>query len=121
MENTKSAAEDDQKMNNGLIHDILVKILLCLNVVDVAVASLVCKSWNRACRDPSLWDKIDLSTFSSYCFRPLNKVGAYRHSSLKMTQFLKHVLDLSNGNTTYLIFNFYVYLTNEQFIMVAQR
>ncbi|KOM37270.1 hypothetical protein LR48_Vigan03g065100 [Vigna angularis] len=38
-----------------------------------------------------------------------------------MTQFLKHLLDLSNGNTTYIIFNFYVYLTNEQFIMVAQK
>ncbi|WVZ06961.1 hypothetical protein V8G54_020307 [Vigna mungo] len=102
-------------MNNGLIYDILVKIFLCLNVVDVAVASLVCKSWNNACRDPSLWNKIDLSRLSSYCFNiPFNKVGAYRYSSLKMTQFLKHLLDLSNGNTTCIIFNFYVYLTNEQ-------
>ncbi|XP_014490245.1 F-box/LRR-repeat protein At3g48880-like [Vigna radiata var. radiata] len=122
MENMDSTVGEEQKMNNGLIYDILVKIFLCLNVVDVAVASLVCKSWNNACRDPSLWNKIDLSRISSYCFNaPFNKVGAYRYSSLEMTQFLKHVLDLSNGNTTCIIFNFYVYLTNEQFIMVAER
>jgi len=113
---------NDRSTNNDLIHEILVKIFLCLNVVDVAVASLVCKSWNEACHEPSLWNKIDLSTLGSYCFsKPLNKVEAYRHSSLKMTQFLKHVFDLSGGNTTFLIFNFYVYLTNEQLILVAQR
>ncbi|BAU03388.1 hypothetical protein VIGAN_UM094000 [Vigna angularis var. angularis] len=122
MENMESTFRKKQKVNNDLIYDILVKIFLSLNVVDVAVASLVCKSWNNACRDPSLWNKIDLSRLRSYCFNiPFNKVGAYRHSSLQMNQFLKHLLDLSNGNTTYIIFNFYVYLTNEQFIMVAQR
>ncbi|KAK7374171.1 hypothetical protein VNO80_07600 [Phaseolus coccineus] len=122
MKKMKSSAGKDRNMSNDLIHEILVKIFLCLNVVDVAVASLVCKSWNKACREPCLWNKIDLSTLGSYCFsKPLNKVEAYRHSSLKMTQFLKHVLDLSNGNTICFIFNFYVYLTNEQFILVAQR
>ncbi|ESW11957.1 hypothetical protein PHAVU_008G073500 [Phaseolus vulgaris] len=121
MKKMKSSAGNVRNTNNDLMHEILVKIFLCLNVVDVAVASLVCKSWNKASREPSLWNKIDLSTLGSYCFRkPLNKIEAYRHSSLKMTQFLKHVLDLSNGSTTCLIFNFYVYLTNEQFILVAQ-
>ncbi|CAJ1815911.1 unnamed protein product [Sphenostylis stenocarpa] len=113
--------ENTYQNRNDLMNEILVKIFLCLNVVDVAVASLVCKAWNKACHDPSLWGKIDLSTLGSYCFKKLNRIGAYRHTSLKMTQFLKHILSLSDGNTTCFIFNFYVYLTNEQFFIVAER
>ncbi|WVZ05693.1 hypothetical protein V8G54_019039 [Vigna mungo] len=131
MENMESRVGNEQKVNNDLIYDILVKIFLSLNVVDVGVASLVCKSWNNACRDPSLWNKIDLSILHSYCNRPFNKIGVYRrYSNLKrspflsyskMTLFLKHLLDLSNGNTTCIIFYFHVYLTYNQFMTVAER
>uniref|UniRef100_K7K2Y5 F-box domain-containing protein n=2 Tax=Glycine max TaxID=3847 RepID=K7K2Y5_SOYBN len=94
-----------------------------LNVVDLAVASLVCKMWNKACHDPSLWRKIDLSELNnSYLFNiQNNKPGAYKHSRGKITQFLKYVLSLSNGNTNCLIFNYNVDLTDEQFIIAAER
>lgn len=79
--------------------------------------------WNKACRDPSLWRKIDLSELNnSYLFNiQNNKPGAYKHSRGKITQFLKYVLSLSNGNTNCLIFNYNVDLTDEQFIIAAER
>ncbi|TKY65563.1 F-box/LRR-repeat protein [Spatholobus suberectus] len=122
MENSNSASRTDW---NDLSYEILVRIFMSLNVEDLAVASVVCKSWNRACRDPSLWRKLDLSQLSSYCFNIHNKRRAWddKHSSPKMTQFLflKYVLSLSNGNTSCLVFDHYVYLRDEQFITAADR
>ncbi|RDY12476.1 F-box/LRR-repeat protein, partial [Mucuna pruriens] len=89
MENSNSTTKKD--WNNFLFNEILVSIFTSLNVVDLAVASLVCKSWNRACRDPSLWHKLDLSRMSSYCLNIPNDYHAWndKDSSTKMTQFLK--------------------------------
>ncbi|KAL2971224.1 hypothetical protein AAZX31_15G183200 [Glycine max] len=92
--------------------EILITIFMSVNIVHLAVASLVCKMWNTACRDPSLWGKIDLSTLNnSYFFNiPNNQPGAYKRTSGKITQFLKYVLSLSNGNTNCLVFNYNVYM-----------
>ncbi|ESW11958.1 hypothetical protein PHAVU_008G073600 [Phaseolus vulgaris] len=120
MHRSNSGGRKDQ--NDRLLYEILVTIFASLNIVDLAVASLVCKTWNKACRDPSLWHKLDLSTLTSYCFNtPPNKIGAYRRSTSKITQFFKHILGLSDGNTTCLIFNYYVYITDEQLITIAER
>ncbi|KAK7340166.1 hypothetical protein VNO77_20861 [Canavalia gladiata] len=81
------------------------------------------KSFNRLCRDPSLWNKLDLTTLSSYRFKvPHDRLGVWKDqlSSKKLNQLLSSVLDLSKGNTTYLIFNYYVYLSDLQLIYVAE-
>ncbi|TKY65562.1 F-box/LRR-repeat protein [Spatholobus suberectus] len=120
MENSNSVARKD--CNDFLCKEILVTIFMSLNVADLAVASRVCKFWNRACRDPSLWHKLDLSRLSSSCFTMPNRLKAWddKHSSTKMTHFMKYVLSLSNGNTTCLVFNYYVYLRDMQFITAAE-
>ncbi|KAL2971226.1 hypothetical protein AAZX31_15G183400 [Glycine max] len=86
---------------------------MSLNIADLAVASLVCKIWNTACHDPSLWGKIDLSKLiNSYFFNiPNNQPGAYKRTSGK------YVLSLSNGNTNFLVFNSNAYLADEQIII----
>ncbi|RDX68418.1 F-box/LRR-repeat protein, partial [Mucuna pruriens] len=120
MENNNSAAN----RNNSLLNEILVTIFMSLNVADIASASLVCKSWNEACRDPSLWHKLDLSRLNSYYFNiPNYKLRPWEdmHSDKIMTQFLKYVLSLSNGNTSCIVFNFHFYLRDVQFITAASR
>ncbi|KAG4949816.1 hypothetical protein JHK84_043245 [Glycine max] len=84
--------------NDLLSTDILITIFMSLNIADLAVASLVCKMWNIACRDPSLWGKIDLSKLNnSYFFNiPNNQPGAYKRTSGKITQFLKYVPSLKD-------------------------
>ncbi|KAK7340167.1 hypothetical protein VNO77_20862 [Canavalia gladiata] len=97
---------------------------MALNAADIATVSMVCKSFNRLCRDPSLWNKLDLTTLSSYRFKvPHDRLGVWKDqlSSKKLNQLLSSVLDLSKGNTTYLIFNYYVYLSDLQLIYVAER
>ncbi|RDY05279.1 F-box/LRR-repeat protein, partial [Mucuna pruriens] len=120
MENSNSAGN---YRNDSLLNEILVTIFMSLNVADLAAASLVCKSWNEACRDPSIWHKLDLSRLNSYYFNVPNKLRAWNdeHSNKKMTQFIKYVLSLSDRNTTCIIFNFYIYLRDAQFITAAER
>ncbi|KAG4946815.1 F-box/LRR-repeat protein At3g48880-like [Glycine soja] len=91
MDNSKSAAMKGVWRNDLWSTEILITIFMSVNIVDLAVASLVCKMWNTACRDPSLWGKIDLSTLNnSYFFNiPNNQPGAYKRTSGKITQFLK--------------------------------
>ncbi|KAJ1402468.1 Leucine-rich repeat domain superfamily [Sesbania bispinosa] len=96
---------------------------MALNVVDLASISQVCKSWNKASRDPTLWHKLDLIGLSSSSFKIPMVPQAWKdmQSSIKITQFMKYVLSLSNGNTSCLIFNYYVYLTDVHLILAAER
>ncbi|RHN79000.1 putative F-box domain-containing protein [Medicago truncatula] len=48
-----------------LFFDILIRISLKLNVVELLVASMVCKSWNEICRNHFLWTKLDLAPMLS--------------------------------------------------------
>ncbi|KAG4949828.1 hypothetical protein JHK84_043256 [Glycine max] len=123
MHNSKLAVKKGVWRNDLLSIGILSIIFMCLNIADLAVASLVCKMWNKACHDPSLWCKIDLSKLNSSFFLniPNNQPGAYKRTSGKITQLLKYVLSLSNGNTYCLVFNYNVYLTDEQFIIAIER
>ncbi|KAJ1379793.1 Leucine-rich repeat domain superfamily, partial [Sesbania bispinosa] len=96
---------------------------MALNVVDLASISQVCKSWNKASRDPTLWRKLDLTGLSSSSFKipMVPKAWKDMQSSIKITQFMKYVLSLSNGNTSCLIFNYYIYLTDVHLISAAER
>ncbi|KAJ1402487.1 Leucine-rich repeat domain superfamily [Sesbania bispinosa] len=96
---------------------------MALNVVDLASISQVCKSWNKAGRDPELWRKLDLTGLSSSSFNIPMVPNAWKDmkSSKKIIQFMKYALSLSNGNTSFLIFNYYVHLTDVQLILAAER
>jgi F-box/leucine-rich repeat protein 3 len=95
-----------------------------LNLVELSIASMVCKSWNEVCRTPSLWAKLDLTQLSSNAFNIPFVFGAWKHdmnSINKLTTMLKYALSLSNYNTTCLVFNYFVYLTDAQLITIAER
>jgi len=57
-------------------YDILVKIFMSLNVMDlISVVSQVCSSWRSACCDPILWKKLDLCIqISDSCMLPYNQM-----------------------------------------------
>jgi len=109
--------------NGGLFYEILVRIFTTLSVVDLAVASMVCKSWNLASRAPQLWSKLDISTLNSRGLNVPLRPYAWRddHSSQKMTRLLKYASSLSGGNISCLIFNCYVYLRDVHLISIAER
>lgn len=109
--------------NDDLCYEVLVRIFMVLNVVDVARVSLVCKSWYQASRDQTFWHKIDLTALSSNTFNiPMTLYTRMdRTLSTKVTQFLKYALSLSDGNTRCLIFNYYMYLTDVHLIFAATR
>jgi len=44
-----------------LFYDILIRAFLKLNVVELSVVSMVCKSWNAICRNALLWAYLILS------------------------------------------------------------
>ncbi|XP_057419752.1 F-box/LRR-repeat protein At3g48880-like [Lotus japonicus] len=123
MKKSKSAS---RYSNDHLPYDILVKIFMVLNVVDLGIVSLVCKSWKSASSDRALWHKVDLSRLSSRFFDIPSDIIFWtasdkRSTSTKMAQFLKHALSLSGENISCLIFNFYIPLTDIQLITAAQR
>jgi len=97
----------------NLFYDILIKIFLKLNVVELSVASMVCKSWNEICHNHLLWAKLDLSRLSSNAFNIPLLPGAWRDdlvSKSKLITCLKYALRLRNNNTSCLVFNFFIYL-----------
>ncbi|XP_061366568.1 F-box/LRR-repeat protein At3g48880-like [Gastrolobium bilobum] len=110
-------------VNDILCYEVLIRIFMTLSITDLAVVSLVCKYWNQACRDPVLWKKLDLTQLSSHSFRVPKLLDAWydRNSSTKMSQFLKYVLNLSDGNISCLIYNYYVYMRDEHLISAAER
>ncbi|KAK7256685.1 hypothetical protein RIF29_30141 [Crotalaria pallida] len=119
----KKSKSDIKNYNEHFCHDILVRIFMALNVANLAVVSMVCKSWQRASRDPILWYKVDLRGMHTYSLNIPKTLCAWsnKHSRVKMNQFLKYALDLSNGHTKCLIFNFYIYLRDVHLISAAKR
>jgi len=119
----KKNNQENNYSNDHLVYEILVRIFTTLSVVDLAVASMVCKSWNLASRAPQLWAKLDLSTLNLKGLNSPLTPFAWKdeHSSHKMTQFLKYSSSLSGGNISYIIFNYYVYLKDVHLISIAER
>jgi len=107
-----------------LFLDILIRVFLKLNVVELSVASMVCKSWNEICRNPLLWAKLDLSRLSSNAFNIPLLPGVWRDdlvSKNKLITCLKYALHLSNCNTSCLVFNFFIYLTDAELTFIVER
>ncbi|KAK9276286.1 hypothetical protein L1049_005817 [Liquidambar formosana] len=105
-------------------YDILLKIFMTLNIVDmVSGISGVCSSWRSACCDPVLWKTLDLSQLKSDYINIPSEPYAWSddRSSEKLMQILKNALSLSRGNVTCLIFHFYIYIKDEHLIYTAER
>ncbi|XP_045822252.1 F-box/LRR-repeat protein At3g48880-like [Trifolium pratense] len=119
----KKIISGNKYSNDHLIYEILVIIFTTLSVVDLAIASMVCKSWNLASRSPKLWKKLDLSILSlkgmNEPLRPFAWMDQY--SSQKITQFLKYTSSLSGGTISCIIFNYNVYLRDMHLISIAER
>ena len=96
MKNSNSASRISIQ---DLFLDILIRIFLKLNVVELSIASMICKSWNEYCRNPMLWAKLDLSRLCSNAFNIPLLPGAWRGdlvSKNKLITCLKYALHLSN-------------------------
>ncbi|RDX68417.1 F-box/LRR-repeat protein, partial [Mucuna pruriens] len=64
-----------------------------------------------------------MSTLNSYYYEKPNYIFRHRenkHVDKKLTQLLKYGLGLSNGNTSCIVFNFYLYLRDVELITVAE-
>lgn len=110
----------NNKSNDHLFYEILVRIFTTLHVADLATASMVCKSWKIASRAPELWKTLDLNKLGmNVPLRPYAWFG--EHSSNKMTRILKYASSLKGENISCLIFNYYVYLTDVHLISIAER
>lgn len=109
---------------NDAPHDILLKIFVSLNIIDLITGvSRVCSSWRRASREPIFWEKLDLNMIKSGSFNIPHTAYAWsdEKSGEKLLQILKNAMNLSSGNVTCLVFHFYAFLKNEHLICAAER
>ncbi|KAK4266790.1 hypothetical protein QN277_023664 [Acacia crassicarpa] len=88
---------------------------MTLDLMDLAVVSMVCSSWRDACQDPCLWggNIFDLTKWTRNRRIPT--------LSSKTVGLLLSLLNLSNGQAHCLIFQFQLYLDNHTFYNVAKR
>ncbi|GMN32238.1 hypothetical protein TIFTF001_003574 [Ficus carica] len=107
-----------------LPNDLLVRILLSLNIVDLVMgAARTCRSWRATSKDAELWETVDLTTSKINLVRvalsPYYMINEESGNRLKLA--LNAALNLSRGNMTCLIFNFYTYIKGRELISAAQR
>lgn len=111
---------------NNMNYDILLKMFMALNMVELTTVSLVCRFWKKVCQDPIFWDGkvFDLRDTSSNLSVKSNNDssdGAESSNNLRFTQFLKCALDLSCGKISRFIFNLFQSINDEDLILVAER
>lgn len=110
---------------NDMTYDILIKIFTVLTVSDLASVSVVSNNWREASSDTAagIWKKLDLSRLSLTSMHIPKKPLAWSddYSSNKMTQFLINALSLSKGNTSCLIFPFFLYIKDVHLVSAAER
>ncbi|KAK4557345.1 hypothetical protein RGQ29_007201 [Quercus rubra] len=119
----RNEGSSDHSWNN-MGNDILVKIFMTLNVMDLITSvSQVCSSWRSACCEPILWKKLDLRMLkpSFVCNPPKPYPWSNRLSTTILMSVLKRSLNLSRGNVTFLIFNFFECIRDEHLVCVAKR
>lgn len=119
----RNESSSDHSWNN-MDNDILVKIFMTLNVMDLITSvSQVCNSWRSACREPVLWKKLDLRMLKPIfvCNPPKPYPWSNRLSTKILMSVLKRSLNLSRGNATFLIFNFFECIKEEHLIFTAKR
>ncbi|KAK7837810.1 f-box/lrr-repeat protein [Quercus suber] len=118
----RNQGSSDRSWNN-MDYNILVKIFMTLNFMDIiSSVSLVCSSWRSACCDPALWTKLDLSTLSPDSNDVLSKKYTLSNDeSGILTKILKSALNLSRGNVTCLVFNYFISINDEHLVCASER
>ncbi|PON86440.1 F-box domain containing protein [Trema orientale] len=109
---------------NDMPYDILVKIFMALDILDLVTGvSRVCSLWRAASFEPALWRKIDLSRVNPDSIEIPTRTDEFfeDESSNKLMLILKNALKLSRGNVSSLIFHFSVSLWNEHIVYAAVR
>lgn len=96
--------------------DVLLRIFMTLNVVDLIRGACVCTSWQEAASEPSLWKMVDLSKLEA---RNFNRQP--ERSSQRVMDILNSAFSLSGGTISCLIFHFYVYITSQHLVLVSGR
>lgn len=96
--------------------DVLLRIFMTLNVVDLICGACVCTSWREAASEPGLWKMVDLSKLES---RNFNRQP--ERSSQRVMDILNSAFSLSGGTISCLIFHFYVYITSQHLVLVSER
>uniref|UniRef100_A0A7C9DR16 F-box domain-containing protein n=1 Tax=Opuntia streptacantha TaxID=393608 RepID=A0A7C9DR16_OPUST len=92
---------------NSMDENILLKIFMSLNIVDLIVrVSGVCQSWRRVSQEPCLWKIIDTDKMMDSFSEPNN----YDFLSLDVMQKLGSIFASSQGNVTSLLCSAYLYL-----------
>ncbi|KAB2632680.1 F-box/LRR-repeat protein [Pyrus ussuriensis x Pyrus communis] len=104
-------------------YNILVRIFMTLNFLDVILVSFVCKSWNAACCNPILWEKLDLTLLKfNTCNTPRRlTTWSDNKSSERLLKVLKSALRLSCGNLSSLVFHFSLFINDDHLICAAER
>ena len=122
-EQMRNQGSSDRSWNN-MDYNILVKIFTTLNFMDIiSGVSLVWSSWRSACCDPALWKKLDLSTLSADSNNVLPKPYTLSNveSGKRLTKILNSALNLSRGNVTCLVFNYFISINDEHMVCASER
>ena len=122
-EQMRNQGSSDRSWNN-MDYNILVKIFTTLNFMDIiSGVSLVWSSWRSACCDPALWKKLDLSTLSADSNNVLPKPYTLSNveSGKRLTKILNSALNLSRGNVTRLVFNYFISINDEHLVFASER
>ncbi|MED6199600.1 hypothetical protein PIB30_077441 [Stylosanthes scabra] len=119
----ESSKSNGRNINDVLGYELLVKIFIALNVVELATVSTVCKTWCEVRCDPKIWHKLDLTAL---CYKPIympRMIGSMNpgESGEKISKVLRGVLNQSQEHIRCFVFNFYAYLRDEYLLLVAQR
>ncbi|KAI4383100.1 hypothetical protein MLD38_008978 [Melastoma candidum] len=104
--------------------DALVRIFQSFDVFDLTSGiAHVCRAWRSACCDPLLWKILDLSSMESNFIRIPQEPYIYvdGRSDKTLMKVLKLVLSLSRGNIQTIIFNFNLYVSDDQLLYTAER
>lgn len=102
----------------------LLRYSWLFNVMDLITGvSQVCSSWRSACCEPVLWKNLDLRKLkpSFVCKPPKPYPWSNRLSTKILISVLKRSLNLSRGNATFLIFNFFECIRDEHLVFAAKR
>ena len=103
---------------NSMDENILLKIFMSLNIVDLIVrVSGVCQSWRRVSQEPCLWKIIDTDKMMDSFSEPNN----YDFLSLDVMQKLGSIFASSQGNVTSLLCSAYLYLDLSSWVLISER
>ncbi|XP_004296213.1 PREDICTED: F-box/LRR-repeat protein At3g48880-like [Fragaria vesca subsp. vesca] len=97
-------------------NDILIRIFMTLNVVELVCVASVCKSWREAAFEPCLWEVVDFSKLKATNFNPQREQSSHR-----VINILSSAFRLCGGTISCLIFHLNTYITSQQLVLVSKR